>query len=173
MDAGTDEEIQRSIALGETAFALIKAHKTSAYPKQYDIWFNYALGHSPALKRSVDECLQRGAVTNRDIEELHDQHLSTERLKAGMDQVGSSLLSESEQVLAMLQANLGDAASFNTVLSSTASKLTDSGGTPAEIQSLVEGLLHATRDMERSNREMESRLHRIQMRPMKTIVAIG
>ena len=158
MSRGRNDEFERSIAVGERALGCIKTHRTSANPRGYDVWFNYVSGYVPALKTAMDQRLAVGAVTAEDVENLYEEHLSPLRYSERMEQVGTGLVSEADQIIAMLQENLGDSASFGAVLDGAASKLTSQNGSVVDLRVLVEELVRATRQMELSNRELEGKL---------------
>ena len=158
MVLGEDDEVQRSLLLGETALDLMRTYQTPAYPRQYGTWFSYVLGHSPRLIQSIDEHLKRGGITGRELEDLYNAHLAPKRNTHGMDQIGSGLLAETEQMLALLHNNLGDTTKIGAVIDTAAARLQQSDDSPAQIRPLAEALMQACGEMKRWNHELVSRL---------------
>ena len=88
--SGTSKDHDRTIVFGEQAIEKIRSHKTSAYPRIYELWYTYATGHNPALMKAVNETLTReGGISENDIEEIYDNFLSPLRFSDRIDQVVS------------------------------------------------------------------------------------
>jgi diguanylate cyclase len=96
-------DFERTIVFGEQAIERIKVYRTSAYPRMYELWYTLVTGHNSSLNKAVNTVLDRGAgISDRDIEEIYDNYLSPLRFSDRIDQVGSRLMGEIDQVMDMV-----------------------------------------------------------------------
>jgi diguanylate cyclase len=157
MTAQTDEH-DRSMAFAEIALGQIKALRQPAYPRNYEVWYTYATGYNPSLNRTINETLERaGTLTGTDMEQIYDTYLSPMRMSDRIDSVGNQIVDEIEQVMAMIDAAAGSASSYTESLASATQNLgaaKDRDG----LRTIVEGLVRATKDMEKNNQLLEESL---------------
>jgi diguanylate cyclase len=163
----TDEH-ERTIAFGEQAIAHIKSHRTSAYPRIYELWYTFATGHNAPLNKALNRALARPAgLTDSEIEEIYDNYLSPLRFSDRVDQVGSRLMGEIDQVMSMVEAAMSQTSVYGEELRGAVRKLTVPAETREQIRLIVESLLRVTREMELSNKVLGARLqetrHEIKM----------
>src|SRR5215471_17175262 len=129
-------EHERSLAFAEIALGQIKALRQPAYPRNYEIWYTYATGYNSALNQNINEALARkGTLSAADIDQIYDAHLSSTRLTDRIDNVGAKVVDEIDQIMAKLGA-------------------ADREG----LRTIIEGLVVATKDMEKTNHALEARL---------------
>jgi diguanylate cyclase len=152
------DEHERTVAFAEIAFSQIKALRQPAIPRNYEIWFAYATGYNPSLNQTINETLQRqGNLTDADLEQVYSSYLSPTRLTDRIDNVGSRVMDEINQVMAMVDAAVGTATSYHESLADVSSKL----GTAKDrdgIRAIVESLVQTASEMQKNNQALEARL---------------
>lgn len=155
---GGDGEHERTLAFADIAMSQIKALHQAATPRNYEIWYAYATGYSPSLNQKINETLAAsGALTDADLENIYGTYLSPTRLTERIDKVGSQVMGEIEQVMAMIDAAAGTASTYSESLADASQKLGASKDREG-LRAIVEGLVHAAKDMEQSNQQLEERL---------------
>jgi len=157
MTAQSDEH-ERTMAFAEIALGQIKALRHAACPRNYDIWYNYATGYNLQLNQSINELLARsGSLSEADLGQIYDTHLSPTRMTDRIDSVGAKVLDEIEQVMMMIDSAVGSASNYSESLVDVARTL---GGAKdrAGLRTIVERLVATAREMEKTNQTLESRL---------------
>src|ERR1044072_1421110 len=148
MTASNDEH-ERTLAYAEIALGQIKALRQPAYPRNYEVWYAYATGYNPSLNQSINETLMRngGTLSAADIGQIYDTYLSPARLTDRLDNVGSQIVEEIDQVMAMIDGARGSTSRYGESL---AHATEDLGSTQdlEGVRKIVEGLVRATRSME-------------------------
>ena len=114
---GQADEHERTMAFCEIALGQIKALRQAATPRNYEIWYSYATGYLPSLNQKINETLQQsGGLSETDLEAIYETYLSPTRLTERIDKVGSQVMGEIEQVMAMIDAAAGSANSYTESL---------------------------------------------------------
>jgi diguanylate cyclase len=158
MTAPNDEH-QRTLAFAEIALEQIRALGQPATPRNYEIWYAYATGYKPSLNQQINEALkQKGSLTEAELDRLYAAHLSPVRLSEKIDNVGTQVVDEIEQVMAMIDAATGSANNYTESLVDMSAKLSDSRDRET-LRTIVETLVHTTKEMEASNRQLEEWLN--------------
>ena len=153
----TDEH-DRSMAFAEIAIGQIKALRQPAYPRNYEVWYNYATGYNPALNQTINETLARaGTLTGSDIEQIYDTYLNPTRLTDRIDTVGGQVVDEIEQVMSMIDAAVGSATHYTKSLANATQNLGNTADRDG-LRMIVESLVLATKDMEKNNHRLEESL---------------
>jgi diguanylate cyclase len=102
MAAGQADEHERTMAFAEIALGQIKALRQPASPRNYEIWYAYATGYQPSLDQRINETLkQNDTLSEADLEPIDETFLSPRRLSERIDNVGSQVRGEIEQVMAI------------------------------------------------------------------------
>ena len=66
-----------TMAVAGAALAQITTHGQAADPRSYALWYKFAAGDSGLLCAAVNSRLERsGTLSSKDIEELHNAHVS-------------------------------------------------------------------------------------------------
>ena len=103
-------EHERTMAFAEIAFGQLKALRQAATPRNYEIWYLYATGYNPSLNQTINETLARnGTLTDEDLEKVYADFISPTRITDKIDTVGSRVVDEINQVMAMMDAAVGTA----------------------------------------------------------------
>src|SRR5882757_3526015 len=98
------DEYQRTMAFAEIALGQIRALRQPASPRHFEVWYTYATGYSPSLNQKINETLARnGTLSENDINHIHDSYISANRPTERLDRVGSQVVGEIDQVMAMIE----------------------------------------------------------------------
>jgi diguanylate cyclase len=153
-----DDDHERTMAFAEIAFGQIKALRQPASPRHFEIWYTYATGYNPSLNQMINEMLVRnGTLTEADIDKVYETCLSPNRFTDRIDHVGSQVMGEIEQVMAMVGAAVGTASHYTENLASV-SEMLSSTKDGAGLRAIVESLVQATKEVEQNNKALEARL---------------
>lgn len=158
MTAQADEH-ERTMAFAVIALDQIKALRQPATPRNYEIWYAYATGYLPSLNQKINETLkEKNTLSDADLEEIYATYLSPTRLSERIDTVGSQVMGEIEQVMAMIDAAAGSATSYTESLADMTEMLGQSKDREG-LRTIVESLVQTAKEMEASNQRLEERLH--------------
>jgi diguanylate cyclase len=152
------DEHERTMAFADIALGQIRALRQPASPRHFEIWYTYATGYNPSLNQMINETLARnGTLTEADIDQIYDTYISANRFTDRIDHVGTQVMGEIEQVMAMIGAAAGTASSYTENLATVTQKL---GGAAddASVRAIVESLVQATKEVQQNNRALEERL---------------
>jgi diguanylate cyclase len=156
--AGRWKENSRSIEFGERALELIKHHKLSADPSSYAAWYAYVGGSNLALARDIDGVIAtNSSLSESDVEELRQRHLSDLHNVARLTVVGEKLGDEVERIVGMIEASIG-------IIGGAEHELTDANRKLAvaidrdTLPSIVEAVLSVTNDVHQENTNLGRRL---------------
>lgn len=157
--AESGAEHERTLAFAEIALGQIKALRQPAIPRNYEVWYAYATGYNPSLNQTINETLQKnGTLTDADLERVYSSYLSPSRLTEKLDKVGSRVMDEINQVMAMVDTAVGSASSYNESLADMTTKL-GSAKDRDGIRSVIESLVQAANEMQSNNNQLEERLN--------------
>src|SRR3954468_5046478 len=107
------DEHERTMAFAEIALGQIRALRQPATPRHFEVWYTYATGYNPSLNQMINEFLARnGSLADADITTIFETFLSPTRLTDRIDEVGSHVMGEIEQVVAMIGAAAGNASNY-------------------------------------------------------------
>ncbi len=152
------DEHERTMAFADIALGQIRALRQPASPRHFEIWYTYATGYNPSLNQMINELLTRnGTLIEGDIDLIHETYFSSKRFTDRIDSVGSQVMDEINQVVAMIGAAAGTASNYSENLANVTEKL---GLSPdnSTVRAIVESLVHATKEMEQDNQVLEARL---------------
>jgi diguanylate cyclase len=153
------DEHERTMAFAEIALGQMKALRQPATPRNYEIWYAYATGYNPSLNQQVNATLKaKGTISEADLDQLYENYLSPSRLTERIDKVGSKVKGEIDQVMAMIDAAAGSASSYAESLVGATAQLGQSKDREG-LRAIVESLVQTTKEMERSNQQLEERLN--------------
>jgi diguanylate cyclase len=157
--SGRSDECERTLAFAEIALGQMKALRQPAFPRNYEVWYAYATGYNPSLNQSINETLTRngGTLNASDIDQIYETYLSPTRLSDRLENVGSQIVEEIDQVMAMLDAAVGSTAQYSENLAHATKGLGNTNDREG-LRSIVESLARATRDMAEHNGRLETSL---------------
>jgi diguanylate cyclase len=146
------------MAFAEVALGQIRSLRQTAVPRNYEIWYVYATGYNPTLNKIINETLTRnGKLTELDLEQIYDTYLSQVRNSDRIDKVGARVVSEIDDIMTLIAEALGTSETYGRKLDSASNKL-GSVNDRDSLMAVVEQLVKSTREMQDTNRALESRL---------------
>jgi diguanylate cyclase len=152
-------EHERTMAFAEIAFGQIKALRHTATPRNYEVWYTYATGYNPSLNQTINETLARnGTLTEEDLEKVYASYISPNRLTEKIDTVGSAVVDEINQVMAMMDAAVGSASNYSESLTTATNRL-GSAKDREGLRAIVESLVQTANEMKNDNNTLEERLN--------------
>src|SRR5262245_53991619 len=141
MSVAADEH-ERTMAFADIALGQIRALRQPATPRHFEIWYAYATGYNPSLNQKINETLTGGgSLSEADIDEIYETYISAERFTDRIDQVGSQVKVEIEQIMATIGAAAGTASSYSEALAGLTRNLGSAADEPA-VRAIVETLIH-------------------------------
>jgi diguanylate cyclase len=156
---GDTDEHEHTLAFAEIALGQIKALHQAATPRNYEIWYAYATGYHPSLNQKINETLkQTGGLSDTDFDQIYETYISPTRLTEQIGAVGSQVMDEIEQVMAMIDAAAGSATKHTQSLAGMSAKLGQSKDREG-VRAIVESLVQTAKEMEESNHKLEERLN--------------
>jgi diguanylate cyclase len=156
--ASTTGEIERSFLVAERALELMKAYGSSAAPRSYEVWYTYVGGHKPLMNDAIKRIsAERGRITEDDIAEIYDAHLTTHRYAAEAEKTSASVIAEIDEVMEMIGLALGTTARYGKSLEALSNDL--SGPIDrAKVRDVIATLVNATKDVASTNETLDARL---------------
>jgi diguanylate cyclase len=152
-------EHERTMAFAEIAFGQIKALRQPATPRNYEVWYTYATGYNPSLNQTINETLAKnGTLTDSDLDQVYSTYISPIRFTEKIDDVGSRVMDEINQVMAMMDAAVGSASTYTESLTSVTDKLGSSKDRES-LRAIVESLVATANEMKQNNHTLEERLN--------------
>jgi diguanylate cyclase len=156
--AAHSDEHERTMAFAEIALGQIKALRQPAIPRNYEIWYTYATGYNPSLNQTINETLARaGTLSAKHLDDIYNDFLSPSRLTDRIDSVGSKVVDEIDQIMAMIEAAVGTTSSYTESLVDVSQRLGSTGDREG-LRTIVEILVRSTREVEQTNQSLEARL---------------
>ncbi len=153
------DEHERTMAFAEIALGQIKALRQAASPRNYEIWYAYATGYHPSLNQRINETLKNsGVLAEGNLENIYATYLSPTRLTERIDEVGTQVKGEIEQVMSMIDSAAGSASNYTESLAGMSEKIGQSKDREG-LRSIVESLVQTAKEMELSNIQLEERLN--------------
>lgn len=151
------DEHERTMAFAEIALGQIKALRQPATPRNFEVWYSYATGYHPTLNEVINEILsRRGRLTEADVEHICSTFLSPTRLSERIDHVGSRVVDEIDQVMAMVDVAIGSTSTCSENLAGVSRDLPAADRN--DLRTIVESLVHTAKEMETMNHKLEERL---------------
>lgn len=153
----------RTIALAAIALEKILELELSADPQSFELWYAYATGENQKLKDEIDDTLRRhGTLTEHDVSQLHANYVSaasasSARTTTQLNSVASKLTDEVSQVVRMINEAVASVGRYDETLRESAAAV-DSAESGQGLSTVVEGLIRATKSIERENCALKEQL---------------
>ena len=152
------DDFRQAKGLSEQAVAAMTAREVPPTPENYAVWYAYATGLLPELKRTIDILISNNQDFTQALNaELYHRFCDTGRHFNLLDETGGRLQYAVDQVMRAIKAATGDASAFGKTLDHYSSEM---GGAPGdeEVRALVSGLILETQRMAERNRSLENKL---------------
>jgi diguanylate cyclase len=151
-------DYERTISIGEKAFAHIRGHRTAAYPRAYELWYTYVTGHHPALMRAINDLLRKfGRVTQSELDEIYDRFINTNRFTAEAERATVRLLSQMDTVGDALDNAKVEINDYRGTLNGSVDEM-DNGVGEDRLRAIISDLTASTRNMSRLNAKLSEQL---------------
>jgi len=155
--AGGNEH-EHSMAVGAAAFEKMKALGHAATPHNYEVWYTYACATNPALNQTINELVAtHGTATQTDIDELFEKYFSPTRLTDQIDEFGSQMKGEIDQIITFIDGTLDSTVRHSVSLADMSSQIdetTDLNG----LRGVISKLVQTARAIESANQKFETHL---------------
>ncbi len=152
------DDFKRTIIYGENAVGHLRKNEVPAYPRNYELWYTYAAGFNHALNKTINDIIrQRGKITNSEVLKIYDQFISPTRIGERIDEVGGRLSREIAGVAGMIDKSMANTSGYSSSLGEARAALVDAKD-GATVEQIVQNLIDATHDTERTNRDLELQL---------------
>jgi diguanylate cyclase len=142
----------------KTALALMGECGVVSTPGNFELFYAYASGESPAIAQVMGALMAaKTPFTPERLDDVRRRFLSGARAASTMESLGDNMSAVIENMLGKLDASAREASSYQDALSAASGEL-DAGRNPADVRKLVEGLIAATRAMEQRTKSLEGEL---------------
>ena len=153
-----EADYERTIAIGEKAFAHVRSHRTAAYPRAYELWYTYVAGHHPALMRAVNDLLRRfGRVTQTELDEIYDRFINSNRFTAEAERATVRLLGQMDGLGTALTTHREGLDDYRGALARSADDL-EADASPEALRGTIAELMRSTREAGRLNGALADQL---------------
>ena len=152
-------ELDHARETAETALRHMAVLGIPATPENYAVWFAYAAGSDPHLRRTIDILMDNGQEFD-DLRnaELHARFVLPTYRTSAVDTVADDLHAVAGQ-LSTTVGHAGDGVRrYGDALSNVSGALHQTDAGDIEMRSLVTGLMQETRAMEANNARLRERL---------------
>lgn len=142
--------------VGKTAFKLISQYSTSADPKSYAVWYEYASRKNVELRSVMDEILQHGrGVTAAEIRQLYDTYVAESRnAERELDSISQAIQSEVAGAKSLVTEVISN--SHNYVSSMDRAKgIIPNATTPDQIIEAIDELIEDTQSSQESAQNIQ------------------
>ncbi|MGL4634698.1 MAG: GGDEF domain-containing protein [Beijerinckiaceae bacterium] len=151
-------DYERTISIGEKAFAHIRGHRTAAYPRAYELWYTYVTGHHPALMRAINDLLRKfGRVTQSELDDIYDRFINTNRFTAEAERATVRLLSQMDTVGDALASAKTEINEYRGTLNGSVDEM-EQGIGEDRLRAIISDLMASTRNMSRLNAKLSEQL---------------
>jgi diguanylate cyclase len=147
--------------LAEDACRMMAIHGIAPTPHNYTVWYNYAAGTMPALKRSIDAIMATQTPFAEAVNaELYKHYFGTAQDQVDVLETGSRLQTVIDQVRHFLDDHVEDMGTFGTHLTDFSSAIGKQQPMD-KVRALISDLVQETQGMAQRNFTLESRLGKI------------
>jgi len=145
-------------ALAERAINEMDARAIDPTPDNYELWYTHASGANPNLNREIEKLEDAGeSIGTEHLDQIRTKHLTPSNNDSAMLEMGGKLEDELSGVMQMLETATKDTGAYGDSLNNVSAAL-DTERSPAEMRTLMETLVTATRTMESRSKQLEERL---------------
>jgi len=148
----------RALALAKTTLALMIECNVAPIPENFELFYSYAAGDSPAVGRIIGDMIAaRQPFSEQVLQELRERCFAHDRAARAVNAIGDDVSASLTDVLLKIEAASQHATDYGERLSAASGKLVNHQ-TPDDLRNLVGGLLSATKAMEERTRSLEGEL---------------
>ncbi len=156
--ANEETAANHAFALAEQVMDAMKAHRSPAYPRSFEVWYAHLNGELPSLSHALRSIIvKNGVVDAAEIDTLYETHIGNGRFVAQSERSSLGVLGEINGVMTMIDSALGSSVKYDASLRALSDDLSDTADR-FKIREIVESLVVSTREAVASNRLLEKRL---------------
>jgi len=150
----------REQGIAKTALALMTECDVPATPENFELFYAYVSGETPAIAQVMGGLIaSRAAFTPEALLDLRLRCLSSARAARAMDSFGSGINEVIGAVLGKLEAAGKQTTDYQNALTAASGALGGDRSTD-DLRALVGGLIAATREMEHRTKSLEGELQK-------------
>jgi diguanylate cyclase len=150
----------REQGIAKTALALMTECEIAATPENFELFYAYVSGETPAIAQVMGGLIaSRAPFTPEMLLDLRLRCLSSARAARAMDSFGSGINDVIGAVLGKLEAAGKQTVDYQNTLSAASGALGGNGSSD-EFRAMVGGLIAATREMEQRTKSLEGELQK-------------
>ena len=150
----------REQGIAKTALALMTECDVPATPENFELFYAYVSGETPAIAQVMGGLIaSRAPFTPEMLLDLRLRCLSSARAARAMDSFGSGINEVIGAVLGKLEAAGKQTTDYHNALSAASGALGRDGSSD-DLRTLVGGLIAATREMEQRTKSLEGELQK-------------
>lgn len=156
---GQADDLRQARGYADAAAQAMSAHEVPPTPANFAVWYAYATGLQPDLKRTIDILISNQQEFTQALNsELYNRFCDSGGHFNLLQETGDRLQYTVEQVMRYVKTASGAADSFGKTLDQYSSDLGGTDGTE-DMRALVSGLILETQRMAERNRSLEDRLN--------------
>ncbi len=154
----TASQADPSAAAAQSALRLMSQHGITPSALNYEVWFEFHLGRTPALNAAIEARIGGGGeVDDTFTAQLHEQYFGDAAASAQIAITGEKIARDLGQVLAFMRLSEEKSGDYGRTLESAATDL-NRGLASDQIQQIVSSLAAATLDMANHNQHLTDQL---------------
>jgi len=135
-------------------------HCLPANPQNYEIWFTYLSGRNPKLTQTFEILLSNNKeFTSEVCEELYHEHIgaSSAKITDDMLDVSERMKTEMDELIQNVETSLKNTSAYGDTLQAASGQLSEPQD-QSKVKTYLDKIISATRQMEKHNQALESRL---------------
>ncbi len=135
-------------------------HNAPASPQNYEIWFTYLSGRNPKLNQTIEILFSNKREFTADIsDEIYHQHFesSSSKITDDMMNVGVRMKTELDGLIESVESSLKNTSAYGDTLQAASGELSEPQN-QSDVKLYLDKIVSATRQMEKHNETLESRL---------------
>ncbi len=152
------EDFNRSVALGERAFNLLKQLRTPTIPLNYELFYCFTKAVNKEFCAALRKAIEKDScLTEEAAQRLYQTYLVQPDFSDQVDEVGSRMSEEMSDIMSLIGDASQRADKFGESLKGLNSKLPDVSS-PQQLKGMLAELFENTKDMANHNKLLEQRL---------------
>lgn len=152
------EDFERSCLISRNALEAMSKHQIPLNPDNYAVWYSYASGSSPKLKKTIKILLSNDAAfTPERNDEIYEEFLAASGSAQVVGAAGSKIQDCAEEIIQALSQASADQGGFGKKVESLSKNLSGASN-PAEIGEFVRGILVETQSILANSKTLELKL---------------
>lgn len=152
------ETIKQATEIARSAFNEMVSGGIPPHPQNFIVWYEYFSGRNAELRKAVDSIRAKGeSVTLEQTAALYERFFVEGTAGVDVESWGARIQATATQIIEALTAAGNNTATYGAALQNFSGNLAGAKST-ADIRTLVEGILDATRAMDGHVRRLHSRL---------------